>query len=69
MWSVRRGLTRAPAGGFGRRQWPVVEWCERKILLVGWYLEAGAETVWKKNTVELEVDGAAEHSKNPLRAA
>ena len=29
----------------------VLEWCERKILLAGRWLEAGAGTVYEENTV------------------
>jgi len=31
--------------------WLVLEWYERKILLAGWWLEAGAGAMWEKNTV------------------
>jgi len=39
-----------------------LEWCERKILLAVWWLEAGAGAVWEENTVGLEAAGAAEQS-------
>ena len=35
-----------------------LEWCERKILLAGWWLEAGTRAVWEQNTVGLEAAGA-----------
>ena len=39
-----------------------MEWCERKILLADWWLEAGAGAVQEENTIELETAGAAEQS-------
>jgi hypothetical protein len=45
-WQLRNcGLVRL-AGGW----WPVLIYCERKILLVGWWLLAGAELMWEKST-------------------
>jgi len=29
----------------------LLEWCERKTLLAGWWLEAAAVVVWEENTV------------------
>ena len=29
----------------------LLEWCERKTLLAGWWLEAAAGVVWEENTV------------------
>ena len=40
-----------------------LEWCERKILLAGWWLEAGAGAVWEKNIIRLKATGAAEQSE------
>jgi len=36
---------------FGRLE---LEWCERKTLLPGWWLEASAGAMWERNTVGLE---------------
>jgi hypothetical protein len=38
-----------------------LEWCERKILLPGWWLEDGAGVVYERNTVGMELEAGAEH--------
>ena len=47
-----------------------LQWCERKILLPDWWLEAGAGVVRERNTVELEGWRPAEHGEcvlaNPM---
>ena len=36
-----------------------LEWCERKTLLPGWWLEAGAEGMWERFTVALEAPASS----------
>jgi len=38
-----------------------LEWCERKILLPGWWLEASAGVIWERNIVGLEAGAGDEH--------
>jgi len=48
---------------FGRSWRLQLEWCERKILLPGWWLEAGAGVMREGKTVALEGWRPAEHSE------
>ena len=48
---------------FGRLE---LECCERKILLPGWWLEAGAGGMWETNTIALKDKPPAEHSAQLL---
>ena len=45
---------------FGRLE---LEWCERKTLLTGWWLEAGAGGIGKGFTVSLEAE--PDHGESP----
>ena len=38
-----------------------LEWCERKTLLPGWWLEASTGAMWERNIVRLEAAAPAEH--------
>ena len=51
---------RKTIAAFGRLE---LEWCERKILLSGWWPEAGVKMILRKNTVELEISAPAERSE------
>jgi len=49
---------------FGRLE---LEWCERKILLPGWWLEAGAGRIGDGFTIALEAPAEHGESLHPAR--
>ena len=51
---------RLRSAGCGR--WLVLIYCERKVLLVGWWLMADADLMYEKNTAGWLADKSAEQS-------